>query len=295
MMTRRKLAFVLAGGGARGALQAGALRALYEAGYRPDLVTGTSIGAINAAILARRGFTPAALDALESAWRHAAHANLTPNNYVGLTLRALLGRGTSATEENIRAFLIAQGITCELTFGELSGVPIRIVAADLRSGQTVIYGANSEEHLLEAVLASAAIPPWVEPLKTSERLLLDGGAVSNLPIEPALRAGATEIIALDLTDPRPPAGMRTFGSYAFQLLNTVHLRQAELELALAEAHHVPVWMMRLRCVEHPVSLWDFSHTPELIEEGYTFARAEIAGRQAPRRGVRRLRWLRRST
>ena len=88
--------------------------------------------------------------------------------------------------------------------------------------------------------------------------------------------------------------MRTFGSYAFQLLNTVHLRQAELELALAEAHHVPVWIMRLRCVEHPVSLWDFSHTPELIEEGYTFARAEIAGRQAPRRGVRRLRWLRRS-
>ena len=295
MMTRRKLAFVLAGGGARGALQAGALRALYEAGYRPDLVTGTSIGAINAAMLTRHGFTPKGLDALESAWRHTAHAHLTPNTYVGLTLRALLGRGTSATEENIRAFLIAHGITRELTFGELSGISIRIVAADLRSGQTVIYGANPEEHLLEAVLASAAIPPWVEPLRTNERLLLDGGAVSNLPIEPALRAGATEIVALDLMDPRRPAGMPTFGNYAFQLLNTVHLRQAELELALAEAHHVPVWMMRLRSDEHPVSLWDFSRTSELIEGGYTLARAQIAGRQAPSPGVRRLRWLRPST
>ncbi len=158
-MTRRKLAFVLAGGGARGALQAGALRALYEAGYRPDLVTGTSIGAINAAILARHSFTPEALAILDSAWHHAVDANLTSNNYVGLTLHALLGRGISAMEENIRAFLIAYGITRELTFGGLPGVPIRIIAADLRSGQTVIYGANPEDCLLEAVLASAAIPP----------------------------------------------------------------------------------------------------------------------------------------
>ena len=157
---------------------------------------------------------------------------------------------------------------------------------------------NPEEHLLEAVLASAAIPPWVEPLRTSERLLLDGGAVSNLPIEPAFRAGATEIIALDLADPRPPAGLRTFGSFAFQLLNTVHLRQAELELALADAYHVPVRMIRLRCTERPISLWDFSHTPELIEEGYALAQTEIAGwpaRPDHSHGYRRLRLPRRST
>ncbi len=104
--------------------------------------------------------------------------------------------------------------------------------------------------------------------------------MSNLPIEPALRAGATEIIALDLLDLRPPPGLRTFGSYAFQLLNTVHVRQAEVELALADAYNVPVRMMRLRCAEHPVAIWDFSHTQKLIEEGYQLARAEIMAWQS---------------
>jgi len=54
---RTSLAFVLGGGGARGALQAGALRALWEAGLRPDLWVGTSAGAVNAAFLAVKGFT----------------------------------------------------------------------------------------------------------------------------------------------------------------------------------------------------------------------------------------------
>ena len=54
---KKKLAFVLGGGAARGALQAGALRALLEAGYQPDLVTATSIGAANGAFLAVNGFS----------------------------------------------------------------------------------------------------------------------------------------------------------------------------------------------------------------------------------------------
>ena len=65
---RRSLAFVLAGGGARGALQVGALRALLESGIRPDLLVGTSIGAINAAFLGLHGYTTESLDLLKAAW-----------------------------------------------------------------------------------------------------------------------------------------------------------------------------------------------------------------------------------
>jgi len=65
---KQSLAFVLAGGGARGALQVGARSALLEAGIRPDLLVGTAIGAINAAFLGLHGFTPEALDLLEAAW-----------------------------------------------------------------------------------------------------------------------------------------------------------------------------------------------------------------------------------
>lgn len=292
-MLRRKLAFVLAGGGARGALQAGALHALYEAGYRPDLVCGTSIGALNAAILAISGFTPVALSALDTAWRDAGRANLLPRGYLGPTIRAFLGRNNSHLQEGIRAFLIAHGITPDLTFGALSGVPIRIVAADVRAGQIVVYGADPNEHLLEAVLASSAMPLWMEPRETNGRLLLDGGAVSNLPIESAMTAGATDIIALDLADPRPPPGLRAFSSQAFQLLHTMHCRQAELETALAAARGVTVHKVMLRCAEHPVALWDFPYVEALMAEGYALMRDELLSWDRSRSWRQRLRFRRR--
>jgi NTE family protein len=294
-MPRRKLAFVLAGGGARGALQAGALRALHEAGYRPDLICGTSIGALNAAILAISGFTPAAVADLDAAWRDAARANLLPRGYLRPTVRAFLGRNNSYLQEGIRAFLIAHGIAPDLTFGALSGVPTRIVAADVRAGQTVVYGADPKEYLLEAVLASSAVPLWVEPLETNGRLLLDGGAVSNLPIEPAMSAGATEIIALDLTDPRPPPGLRAFSYQAFQLLYTMHRRQAELESALAVARGVAVHRVTLRCAERPVALWDFPYATALMAEGYALMKDELLRWEGSRSWRERIRYRRRPT
>src|SRR3970282_1559461 len=89
---KRKLAFVLGGGGARGALQVGALRAVLEAGYQPDLLVGTSIGAVNASYLAINGFNQESLVGLARAWHDAAHADLLPANYLWLTVRSLFRR-----------------------------------------------------------------------------------------------------------------------------------------------------------------------------------------------------------
>lgn len=74
-MAKNKLAFVLGGGGARGALQVGALRALLEADIHPDLAVGTSIGALNAAFIGLHGFNSQALDGLVTTWRAAATAD----------------------------------------------------------------------------------------------------------------------------------------------------------------------------------------------------------------------------
>src|SRR5512139_235848 len=94
-MMEKCLAFVLGGGGARGALQVGALRALYEAGYRPDLMVGTSAGAVNATFLALRGFDEQGLDQLEQAWLAAARQDLLPPKPLQLTLRAILRKPAS--------------------------------------------------------------------------------------------------------------------------------------------------------------------------------------------------------
>ena len=83
---KRRLVFALGGGGARGALQAGALRALLEAGIQPDLLVGTSVGAVNAIFLALRGFNPQSLNYLHDTWMAAAKADLLPANTAYLTI-----------------------------------------------------------------------------------------------------------------------------------------------------------------------------------------------------------------
>src|SRR5512139_1747709 len=83
------LAFVLGGGGARGAMQVGALRTLIEAGFKPDLLVGTSIGAVNAAGLALWGVDLAGIEALERVYAQIASTNLLDSHLGSLALRAL--------------------------------------------------------------------------------------------------------------------------------------------------------------------------------------------------------------
>ncbi len=279
-----KLAFVLGGGGARGALQVGALRALYEAGYRPDVLVGTSIGAANAAFVAIHGFTPDALEGLEGVWRDAARRELLPASFLRLTARLLLGRPRQAqdrTRARIRAFLVAHGIDPALTFGALK-VPLVLVATDLSRFEPVLYGRDPDAPVLEGLLASMAIPPWVAPLRVGDRLLMDGGLLSNLPIEPALSQGATRVIALSLADPRgaddgasPDAGGVGVGPLLTRMLVAVEYRQMYLEARLAKERGVPLFVLNLRAKE-PVPIWDFRRAAALIEEGYEQARRQIA-------------------
>ncbi len=261
-------ALVLGGGGARGALQVGAVRALVEAGLQPALVAGTSIGAVNAAYLALRGFTAEALDGLEDAWRDAAAMDLLPDNYLWLTVRSLFNRPGLDIQRQIRAFFVEQGLDPKLRFGDLDGPRLILVSADLWAGRAVLHGSDADESVLDAVLASTAIPPWVRPMDKGERLLMDGGAVSNLPIEPALNQGATEIVALDLSDPRPIGpDVAGFGPFLFHLMYTVQHRQTDLEKQIAAARHVPVYHIPLQPAV-PMALWDMEHSVPLIERGY---------------------------
>jgi NTE family protein len=277
-MVNKPLAFALSGGGARGALQVGAVRALLEAGYQPDLLVGTSIGAVNATYLALHGPTLTSLPGLIQAWSDAATIDLLPANYLWLTVRVLFNRAGWRPHHRMRDFFIAHSLQPALRFGDLS-TRLILVAADLNAGRPVLYGTDPQQSVLEGLLASTALPPWVHPLEKEGQLLIDGGVISTLPIEPALAQGARKIIALDLADPREvPVEEHGFGPFLRKLMNTVEQRQQEMELALAQAHGVPVWRIALQG-EQPVAVWDFSLTAELIERGYTIAREEIRRRE----------------
>ena len=83
------IAFVLSGGGNRGPLEVGALRALLEAGIRPNFIVGTSAGAINAAFIAARGFTHNSIQALQKKWLEVDAKTVYPGNMFTIAWRVL--------------------------------------------------------------------------------------------------------------------------------------------------------------------------------------------------------------
>lgn len=263
----RQLAFALGGGGARGALQVGALRALYEAGIRPDFLAGTSIGAVNAVFLAMHGYTFDALDRLEDAWMAAAAAEIFPTNMTWLALRVFFNRPQVNPYQRLRDFFISQGVTPDLRFGDLPHYRVVLVSADLNSCQHVTFG-DPEEFVLDGLLASTALPPWVHPIELDSRLLVDGGVVSNVPIEPAIAHGAGEVIAFRLVDlTTVTTGTNGLGPFLWRFLSLVETRQIYLEQQLAAAKHTPVHLVALK-PSQPTSAWDFSHTRMLFDDGY---------------------------
>ena len=278
---RRSLAFVLAGGGARGALQVGALRALLEAGIRPDLVVGTSVGAINAVFLGLHGFTSEALDLLEATWFAAAKAELLPPNPAWITMRVVFNRIRFHPDRRLKDFFMAQGLTPDIHFGDLPGPPMILVSADLNRAQPVYYGADPQQSVLDGLLASTALPPWVHPLEVEDRFLMDGGSISNLPIEPAILHGATEIIALDLpTRGEIDQEAHGFGPFWTKLLMTIGDRQIYLEMELARVKGIPVHLVELTA-RPPVPIWDFSQTQILLETGYQQMKSALESGKIP--------------
>ena len=145
----KKLAFVLSGGGARGALQVGALRALLEAEIYPDLLVGTSVGAVNATYLAVNGVNLASIDGLVSAWESASTADLLPTNYFRLAIRSFTHLTRDEVYTSMRDFFISQGLGPGFSFIDIQGVELVLVATDLNTGDAVLYGPNSMQSVLD--------------------------------------------------------------------------------------------------------------------------------------------------
>jgi NTE family protein len=259
------------------------LRALAEAGFQPDILIGASVGAVNASYLAVNGTDLAGIASLEEAWLDMQALQLVPSNYLWVSLRLLLNRPTHTLSQRLEKFFIDHGLSPEMRFRDVTGVRLGLLTTDLNSGSPVLYGQDLDQSILEGLLASIALPPWITPLEKEGLLLIDGGAISCLPIESALGMGATEIIALDLFDGREAmVELPSRGRLVSKLVSTVEKRQTELEIALAQAHGVLVRRLNL-VAQEPVALWNFQRTPELIETGYVFTQTAITAwpRQLP--------------
>ncbi len=183
-----RTAFVMAGGGSLGAVEVGMLQALLEWGEAPAFVVGASAGAINAAYFAADP-TIAGARELERIWCALKRLEVFPFN-LGSVI-ALLRRSAHLVDSVGLRRLLEQGLPYRRL--EDAALPIHLVAADLLTGAEVLLSSGP---VIDAVLASAAIPGVYPPVRIGGRLLIDGGVANNTPISVAIGLGATRIIVL---------------------------------------------------------------------------------------------------
>lgn len=261
------LAFVLSGGGNRGALEVGALRVLIERGIRPEMLVGTSAGAANAAMTASDP-TPEGVQRLVNAWLEATKDDVYPGNRLIAVLRSLLRQDSMFPNHCLCRFIRARLPAGVRTFADVRGARLYITAVELSTGELRIFGDDPADLLLDAIMASMALPPYLPPWRCDGRWYIDGGAAACLPLSVALERGATEIYALDLTYTGfARASIHGVIPILFQAADImVHqLRRRDLAEARrqlgARLHYVSL------ALEENLSPFDFCHTEELIAEG----------------------------
>jgi NTE family protein len=186
-------AFVLGGGGALGAVEVGMLRALFEQGITPDLVLGTSVGALNGALVAREP-SPAVIERLTELWRAAADDSRAV--YGDRPLRTV--RRAVATGTNLySAAPLRQRLDEELGDVTFEQLPVRfqVCAASIERAAEHWFASG---RVVDAVVASAAVPGLLPPARVGDEHYLDGGIVNSIPVGRAVQLGATRIFVLQV-------------------------------------------------------------------------------------------------
>ena len=186
--TPRRTAFVLAGGGSLGAVEVGMLQALLDWGEAPSFMVGASAGAINAAYFAADP-TREGADKLERLWCVIRRRDVFPLNLSSMI--GLLRRRDYLVDSHGLRSLLEKHMT--YTRLEDARMPLHIVASDMLTGEEVLLSSGS---VVDAVLASAAIPGVFPPVQIDARLLVDGGVANNTPISTAIKLGATRVVVL---------------------------------------------------------------------------------------------------
>jgi NTE family protein len=186
------VAFVLGGGGVLGAGEVGMLRALLEAGITPDLVVGTSVGALNGAFLAADPTVETTVR-LASLWNElAAAGGVFSGSFVERAATAVRSRTHLHPRGPLRQ-LLADHLPVERI--EDLQVPFQCVAASIERAAEHWFDSGS---LTDAVMASTAVPGLLAPVRIGGEHYLDGGLVNSIPVSRAVALGARTVYVLQV-------------------------------------------------------------------------------------------------
>jgi NTE family protein len=237
----RRTGLVLSGGAVRGAAHLGVLQVFDEHGIRPDLVVGASAGAVVGGLYCA-GLSPVELQQIgsEMSWGR-----------LGRLVRPGLGFLDIGRMEKV-----IDELTGGVTIEELK-IPFAAVAVDILTRELIVLRQGP---LARAVRASASLPGIFTPLEDGDRLLIDGGALNNLPVCVAQDMGAAYTIAVDLVPP-PVAPMERpeniLEMWALSIYIVLRARYTDANLADV-------------CIQPDIahtSFFDFGQIDSLVQKG----------------------------
>jgi len=262
-------ALVLSGGGNLGAAQVGALSVLIERNIKPEMIVGCSVGALNAAFLARE-ISADQVEELANVWRTITRDDIYPGTRLGVFLRLVTGKDSLYDNRRFFDYLQRGGITPAVTFGDYFPLKLYITATHMPAGELFVFGDDPHDRLIDALMSSTALPPMHPPWEVAGKLYTDGGTITPLPLRVALERGATEIYALHVVNSdtiRNPEAIQGVTALATSSINTMLRLQAEHDLLLAEvARRVRLHYIPLTIEETPEAL-DFDKADRLMELG----------------------------
>lgn len=186
-----KTAFVLGGGGVLGAHEVGMLEALFEARIRPDQIIGTSIGAVNGAVVAADP-TLDSVRRLTEVWTSISRAEVFGGS-VTARLKTIVTSKTHLFDNQRLREILSESLPVERI--EDLEVPFECVAASVERASAHYFHSGP---IVDAVLASSAVPGLLPPVEIGGEHFLDGGLVASIPLDRAVEHGATEIYVLQV-------------------------------------------------------------------------------------------------
>lgn len=282
---RPRIALVFSGGGARGMAQIGVLKQLERHGIVPDIIVGTSIGAIVGGMYAS-GYTATQLDSMftrvpwdevvaigESTRREQLSYQqklVSDRSLLTLRFKNFTFVAPTAVSGSTRFAALLQDVLWQSPFNtetqfDSLRIPFRAIATDLATGTWSMIDAGN---LAAAMRASASFPLRYAPYKTTGRMLVDGGLVANIPIEPALSLGADIIIVVNtVSDLLPVRDLTTPWAVADQALSSAMKQRDSILLTRATIVITPQLPRQ--------STFDFTRIDTVIAAGEAAAAASL--------------------
>jgi NTE family protein len=229
-------AFVLGGGGILGSAEVGMLRALLERDIIPDLIVGSSVGALNGAFIAADPST-ASVARMVELWTGLSTRGVFGGSVFG-QLSTLARHGTHLHPNDGLRRLLDEGLGGGAQFADLS-VQFECVAASIERATAHWFSSGS---VTDAVLASCAVPGLLPPVQIAGEHFLDGGLVRSVPIGRAAELGATRIFVLHvgrLEQPlQPPTRPWQVALVAFEIARRHQFEEEFASLPQGVAVHV---------------------------------------------------------